>query len=361
MRILAVTSLRDEGPFLLEWLAWGRMIGISDILVYSNDCRDGSDAMLDVLAEAGVVCHERNPASLDPALRKAEGKGAGKSLQWQAFEAAWRHPLRKSADWMLCADLDEFPLIHCGEGRIPDLIAALPPDTDAVALPWRLFGHNLQASPPAGNVTAAFTRSAPAEMTHPIAASFFKTLFRPKAFARIGVHRPKQRPDSLPHWRGGGGEALAAWFAKSDQRLSLLGASAGAMSPAGRELVELHHYSLRSAQSFVVKSDRGLPNRSDKALDIGYWLERNYNSIENTAALRHQEALNAELARLRAIPQLAALEAEAKEWHQQQFARLMQQEPYLRLYGQCLHCASATALPTGLERMLYTAWGNLQR
>ena len=49
MRILAVLTVRNEAAFLLEWLAHHRAVGVTDFLVFSNDCQDGTDAMLDRL------------------------------------------------------------------------------------------------------------------------------------------------------------------------------------------------------------------------------------------------------------------------------------------------------------------------
>ena len=46
MRILAVTTLRNEAPFIVEWVAHMRAIGVTDLLVYTNDCDDGTDALL---------------------------------------------------------------------------------------------------------------------------------------------------------------------------------------------------------------------------------------------------------------------------------------------------------------------------
>ena len=50
MRILSVTTLRDEAPFIVEWVAHMRAIGVTDLLVYIDDCGDGTDALLAVLA-----------------------------------------------------------------------------------------------------------------------------------------------------------------------------------------------------------------------------------------------------------------------------------------------------------------------
>ena len=36
MRITAVTPMKNEGPFIVEWLAYHRLIGINDFIVFTN-------------------------------------------------------------------------------------------------------------------------------------------------------------------------------------------------------------------------------------------------------------------------------------------------------------------------------------
>jgi hypothetical protein len=85
MRILAVTTLRNEAPFIVEWVAHMRAIGVTDLLVYTNDCDDGTDALLAVLANHGILHHI------------IQDVPQGVSPQWQALKAAWWHPLRRAA------------------------------------------------------------------------------------------------------------------------------------------------------------------------------------------------------------------------------------------------------------------------
>ena len=65
MRFLAILTVRNEGAFLLEWLAHHRAVGFTDFLVFSNDCQDGTDAMLDRLADLGELTHIRNDGPYD--------------------------------------------------------------------------------------------------------------------------------------------------------------------------------------------------------------------------------------------------------------------------------------------------------
>ena len=60
MKIMAVTTQKNEGVFLLELIAYHKIIGFTDIVILSNDCEDGSDEMLDHLSKSGEIVHLRN-------------------------------------------------------------------------------------------------------------------------------------------------------------------------------------------------------------------------------------------------------------------------------------------------------------
>ncbi|MDZ4067115.1 MAG: glycosyltransferase family 2 protein, partial [Tabrizicola sp.] len=128
MRVTAVLTVRNEASFLLEWLAHHRACGFTDFLVFSNDCTDGTDAMLDRLEAMGWLTHVRNDGP------HKEGP------QWAALKLADRHPLVRGADWVLYFDIDEFVNIHVGGRTVGDLLAALP-DATAITLTWRFFGN----------------------------------------------------------------------------------------------------------------------------------------------------------------------------------------------------------------------------
>ena len=51
---------KNESAFLLEWIAYHKTIGFTDIVILSNDCEDGSDEMLDHLSKSGEIIHLRN-------------------------------------------------------------------------------------------------------------------------------------------------------------------------------------------------------------------------------------------------------------------------------------------------------------
>ncbi len=340
MRILCVTTVRDEGPYLLEWIAHHRAAGITDFLIYSNDCSDGTAEMLKLLQQAGIVrhiSHEKMP---------------GKSIQWQALKAAWKHPLRQKADWILVSDVDEFINIKAEGHRFENLINSISPEADAIVLQWRLFGHSGAVDLSPAPVTEQFTKAIPTNAQYPIAASLCKTLFRPNGpFNMFGVHRPKQKDLSKarrPIMVDGSGQFLPEQFAMSQDRISMYGQS------SGRELAEMNHYSIRSAAAFLLKRARGLPNRK-KDIGLNYWVERNFNTVEDTSISAMRPATQEMMDKILALPGLQSLHESALKWHQDQFDALIQDPDNQKLMTQIITAGSSEVVPTHLQKRLL-AW-----
>ncbi|WP_372614712.1 glycosyltransferase family 2 protein [Aquicoccus sp.] len=320
MRILAVLTVRNEAAYLLEWLAHHRSAGVTDFLVFSNDCDDGTDLMLDRLDEQGLVTHVRNPGPHD--------KGG---IQFTAMKLADKRPEVAAADWIITLDIDEFINVHVGDHTVPALLAALP-EASAITLTWRIFGSSDIIRYEDRPVTEEFIRAAPEVMYWPWRASMFKTLFRNDGtYGKLGIHRPRNPgPDRLKgaRWFDGAGRELPPQFLKRQ-----------IFSPFGRPnygLVQLNHYPLGSMENFVLKADRGRAVHGSDMLDLDYWVERNYNTDLDTSisALEPQRA--AALAALKSDTRLGTLHDEAVAWRKARFDALMQQEPYRALFGRLL-------------------------
>ncbi|MDQ2092623.1 glycosyltransferase family 2 protein [Rhodalgimonas zhirmunskyi] len=336
MKITAILTVRNEAAYLLEWLAHHRAVGVSDFLIFSNDCDDGTDAMLDRLAEMGHLTHIRNDGPHD--------KGG---IQFTAMKQADKHPLVHEADWLITLDADEFINIHVGDHTIPALLSALPQAT-AITLTWRLFGSMGLARYEDAPVLDTFTHAAPEIMYWPWRASMFKTLFRNDGtYAKLGVHRPR-KPDhdklQKARWFDGEGRALPETFLNG--RI---------FSPYGRSnyaLAQLNHYPLGSMENFIVKADRGRAVHSHHMLDLDYWIERNYMIEEDTTISALAPSRDAELAALKSDPTLARLHDDAVAWRKARFAELLQDEPFRALYGRLLQCPPSRPVSAQAARFL---------
>lgn len=320
MSHVVITTMRNEGAFLLEWLAHHRAVGVDHFVVFSNDCDDGTDDMLDKLAELGWLTHVRNDGPYDSA-----------GIQFTALNLAAKLDVVRAADWILAIDVDEFVNIHTGDGTFAALHDALP-EASAITLTWRLFGNNGQVRYSDQPVTETFDKAAPDILHWPWRASMFKTLYaNDGTYKKPGVHRPRA-PDAgrvdAARWFDGHGRALDAQF-KTKRIFSNF-----AQSNYG--LVQLNHYPLGAIESYVVKVDRGRVNRTDATLGADYWIERNFNTDIDTSIRRYDRARDEILKILRADQAIATLHDDAVAWRKARFETLMEQEPYRALFGRLL-------------------------
>lgn len=310
MNILAVTCMRNEAPYCLEWIAHHRTSGITEFLIYTHDCTDGTDAILNLIP--GVTHVSFAPTE-------------GKSPQWHAMRMADQHPAMKAADWAIFFDCDEFICLTEPLNTLPDLITSVPDETDAIALQWRLFGASGHTEWEDGLVIERFIMAAPSDLTLP-AGHFFKSLFRPDRFQKLGVHRPKNKKGSRPNWNLAGAQTAPETFSSNDKRINLYGVSN--TSPNAW----LNHYSVKSVTEFMIKKDRGLPNRRSKNIDLGYWAERNFNISQNHTIQGGLNDTKAELDTISKIDGLRQLLQTAHQSHLSRFNALMKSHENVMMF-----------------------------
>jgi hypothetical protein len=205
-RFVIVTPMKNEGPFILEWVAHNLAIGVDEMAIFSNDCTDGSDALLDRLHEMGKLHHVDN-SSKKPAPQR------------RAYRRFLKMDLAGPEDWVIPIDADEYINVKTGDHTLRALTGALP-QARTLSMTWRLFGNAGVAAYEDAFLADQFQMAA-ADMTRrPPQAWGLKTMFRRDLWGHIGVHRPK-RPTvdtfAETHWYNGSGEpmpeAVGAGFA----------------------------------------------------------------------------------------------------------------------------------------------------
>lgn len=315
-RILIVTTMKNEGPFILEWLAYHMSIGVTDFIVYTNDCTDGTDTMFDLLQRKGIVDHCENPY-----------REAGLKPQHAAYFAAQLRPKAKEADWVICMDVDEYINIHVGAGTLHDLFAAVP-EANLWSMTWRMFGNAEVDLFEDKFITEQFFRCAAHICPKPHQAWGFKTMFRNNGYyKKFGIHRPvalqPERVESI-HWVNGSGlkmpeEILTAGWRSSKRTY-------------GYDMVTLNHYGLRSCESFLVKRDRGRVNHVNRDQGMAYWFRMNNNaeldrSIENKIA-----RAKAKFDELMADEEIAAQHKACVKAHRLRINELKELDEYKTMY-----------------------------
>lgn len=316
-RILITTCMKNEGPFVLDWIAHHRAIGVTDFLVFTNDCTDGTDHLLTRLEERGLLRHLPNPAKLLPGFVPLQPAAHHYTMAMLPY-------LRP--DYVIATDVDEYINIHAGGGQFSDLFAALPP-FDVLSISETNFGwngrHHFEPQP----VVERFTQS-DGQIPRPrFRRRGVKSILRTGAPITVKNHRPLADPASAPklRWFDGSGRPVSPEFIISEDN--------GYDCRGCYDLVQLNHYATRDLESFVVKSDRGDVVSPDHHVGRRYWRVRNIEGEEDITILRLNESVAKERMMLLSDQATADLHARSIEAHRAKIAELRTREDLQLLWA----------------------------
>ncbi|WP_185968502.1 glycosyltransferase family 2 protein [Paracoccus sp. M683] len=298
-----MTSIKNEGPYLLEFVAHHRVLGFAQHHFASNDCTDGSDLLLDALAAHGVVTHTRNPVQ------------PGQAPQPTGYARIRAAGHLDGADWIMVMDADEFLQVTIGQGLIQDLTRLAGPETDIVTIHSLAFGTTEDIRWHPGPVTHQFTRRLPG--THRRNAPV-KSISRTNLFRSLHNHNPVGFT---------GGDRPVHVLLGSGERIEI--AETGRLGrhlrqrrtdKTSHQIAFYNHYPIKSLESYCLRQQRG-----DGATPIGdvsgrydhnYWQSFATAKIEDHSIIdRYGAALTAEMARLLALPGVSQAHAQAENLH----------------------------------------------
>ena len=290
-----IATARNEGPFLLEWIAYHRVIGFDRIIVMSDISVDGSDVLLSALHAAEAITYIPNAA---PNAKNAKG------YRNKAYAHALTLPQVQSSDWVAALDIDEYLNIHTGDGTVQALLAAIHDlgPTDVISPQWRVFGNAGLADYADRSLLRTLTLTRPDDTEVHDKHLGLKSMFRPGPVVRIGPHRPQLNEahvsGQLPTvWRNGSGEDVTS-------ALLLKGWAATAQT-RGAELAQINHYMIRGNATFALHHLMDPPLGGDQnPMSVADHRLYNINQVSETSITRWADATTAEVNRLRAIPDI---------------------------------------------------------
>ncbi len=291
MASVLFSAMRNEAPFVTEWVSYHKAIGFDRIVVVTNDCSDGTDDILDRLAQSDGIEHisQEVPQNVSP--------------QANAVAISQQLDILKDGDWGIFLDADEFLNIKLGDGRLDDLIEHLESKgLIGMLINWRIFGDNHFDRFQGAYLSDDYTLcDGGLEKTQ------FKTLFK-KCSETIGfseyLHLCKLSPNKsrVDRFASSDGEVFAIdewsppgryarWFREWPIKGEAPAGNIVGIAP-DRSVAQVNHYMVRDPYSFHLKSSRGRgykkvgTNNRHTTENYQKW---NHNSVRDTSILRWKE------------------------------------------------------------------------
>ncbi len=259
-KIVVCAIFKDEAPYLLEWIAFHRMIGVDLLVLYDNGSTDGGP---ELIRRSNFA---RNVTLIEWADRP------GQISAYRHFHANYA----RNFGWAAFIDLDEF-IMPCSGSSIRDILIREAYDGYSdILLNWRIFGPSGHVNRPDGLVIENFTRRVP---DHGLANRHVKSLVRTKDLVSIG---------STPHIFEC---ARPTCNARGETVLS------HAVQPiACHDVMVVNHYFTKSIEEWTFKRQRGRGDSLDPYGDRIFADVEEEATAEDTSALRFVPRLRALLA-----------------------------------------------------------------
>ncbi len=315
--VMAVSMMKDEGPYLLEWVAHHLAVGFTDILVYTNDCSDGTDLMLMRLDAMGLVHHRRN--DVPPGLRP----------QPSALNYAQAEPLVAASDWLMVFDADEFLCIRHGDGTLDGMITnAKAKGANGIVVTWRIFGSGGVQAWSRDPVTEQYLMAAPPDWNKGWGV---KTLFQfDPDYWKLGIHRPKLKNKWLEtdfpatvKWLNGSGQPMEEYFTFRGWR--------SITRTVGYDWAQLNHYAVKSVDAYAIRKFRGNVNLKADKYNADYWALQDRNEVRDDTMLRYSAARKRICDALLTDPELHRLHHAALERAEARLAAFRETDAYAEL------------------------------
>lgn len=293
MKYTVAATVRNEGPFLVEWVAWQKAMGFTDVLFAYNDCTDHSPALMAAMAAGGwCTAAEHTPGEMTPVR--------------SGLATIHAHPLVAQTDWLFVCDVDEYLIPKRADRTVAGLLEGMHERFAGVSVQWKTFGTSNLILYQDAPLHETFTRCAwPKSYTNGSVKSF---IYKPLRFHKLTPHVPRGM-DVEGNWGEGAnrwGLVHGAEFPYDPNGPRVQRSKRPDISHKG---AQLNHYITKSLESVDFKMGTPCPLRDGNVQRYTESFYETYdrNGDEDTSALEFSDRYAAIHAQIMATPEVLRL------------------------------------------------------
>lgn len=127
--------VKNEKEFLVEWIAYHRLMGIEHFIIADNESDDGTRELLDELSELGYL----DWFSISTQERASKKAKHARAVQLRAYDTILEQASNKF-DFVAFLDADEFLFME--NNNLLDLLKGVPQKQEVVVVNWACFGSS---------------------------------------------------------------------------------------------------------------------------------------------------------------------------------------------------------------------------
>ena len=253
--LAVVAIMKNEGPYVKEWLDYHLLAGVDHFFIYNNGSPDNQSEVIKPYVDAGLVTYIDYP---------------GKARQYEAYNAAVTE-YRYFCRYMAFIDGDEFilPKSRPTITAVVDEILAGKPDAAALVANWRIYGSNYHD-------TADYTKSVQERFTRceKVINHHVKTIADPRKIVFI--------------WNPHFAMYFKDYFAVNENGATVLQLFNEELTA---DKIVINHYYTKSREEFANKLQRGIADTQHNQYEFSNFSHDNKsNEVFNDEILKYRDA-----------------------------------------------------------------------
>ena len=252
--LAAVAIMKNEGPYIKEWLDYHLLAGVEHFFIYNNESPDNQSEFIKPYVDAGLVTYIDYP---------------GKARQYEAYNTAVRD-YKFFCRYIAFIDGDEFifPQDDKSISDVTDDVLADNDDVAALCANWRFYGSNYQDKADyTTGVLERFTRCSKTADKH------VKTIANPR---RIDFF-----------WNPHFAMYFSPYFAVNERGGEVHDAF---NKPPVDDKIVVNHYCTKSREEFEKKYRRGTADSVNNVYNTKNFSHDKDNDVADDGILKYRDA-----------------------------------------------------------------------